>query len=217
MLLESSGGNPSSKNKSISKVLQICEKFDLSDFWRIRNPLCKRFTFRKNHFSGFIQRRLDFFFISNSLQESIKKTDILPSFCSDHSPIFISFQKNQDITLGKHFWKFNNSLIQDENYLSEMKEHIKFIINSFDTILGNNPHTQWEFLKYEIRKFTIQYSKVKAKKRREKTKTLEENLKTLESDLKNEENILQYNIQREELNMTYDEISNGIKIRSRCN
>ena len=217
MLLESSGGNPSSKNKSISKVLQICEKFHLSDIWRIRNPLCKRFTFRKNHFSGFIQRTLDFFFISNSLQESIKKTDILPSFCSDHSPIFISFQKNQDITLGKHFWKFNNSLIQDENYLSEMKEHIKFIINSFDTILENNPHTQWEFLKYEIRKFTIQYSKVKAKKRREKTKTLEENLKTLESDLKNEENILQYNIQREELNMIYDEISNGIKIRSRCN
>ena len=31
LLLESSGGNPSSKNKSISKVLQICEKFDLSD------------------------------------------------------------------------------------------------------------------------------------------------------------------------------------------
>ena len=45
----------------------------------------------------------------------------------------------------------------------------------------------------------------------------EENLKTLESDLKNEENILQYNIQREELNMIYDEISNGIKIRIRCN
>ena len=98
-----------------------------------------------------------------------------------------------------------------------MKEYIKSIINSFDTIFENNPHTQWEFLKYEIHKFTMQYSKVKAKERRKKTKTLEENLKTLESDLKNEENILQYNIQREELNMIYDEISNGIKIRSRCN
>ena len=217
LLLESSGGNPSLKNKSISKVLQICEKFDLSDIWRIRNPLCKRFTFRKNHFSGFLQRRLDFFFISNSLQESIKKTDILPSFCSDHSPIFISFQKNQDITLGKHFWKFNNSLIQDDKYLSEMKQHIKNTINSFDKIFENNPHSQWEFLKYEIRKFTMAYSKMKAKERREKTKILEENLKTLESDLNNKENIYQYNIQKEELNMIYDEISNGIKIRSQCN
>ena len=61
-----------------------------------------------------------------------------------------------------------------------MKEHIKSIINSFDTIFENNPYTQWELLKYEIRKFTMQYSKVKAKERREKTKALEENLKTFE-------------------------------------
>ena len=44
----------------------------------------KHFTFRKNHFSGFIQRRLHCIFISNSLQESVPNVDVLPSFCSDH-------------------------------------------------------------------------------------------------------------------------------------
>ena len=87
----------------------------------------------KNHFSVFIQRRLDFFFISNTLQESIKKIGILPSFCSDHSPIFTSYKNSQDISLGKYFWKFSNSLIQDDKYLSEMKEHINFNKSSFDT------------------------------------------------------------------------------------
>ena len=123
-MLEKSDEKPSLKNKSISNILQICENFDLADIWRIRNPLCKRYTFRKNPFSGFIQRRSDFFFNSNSPQKSVKQIDILPSFCSDHSPIFMSYKKSQDISLRKYFWKFNNSPMENYTYLSEMKEHI---------------------------------------------------------------------------------------------
>ena len=59
---EATGGNPVLKKKSISKVLQITEKYDLIDIWRVRNPSFTRFTFRKNHFSGFIHRRLYFLF-----------------------------------------------------------------------------------------------------------------------------------------------------------
>ena len=43
--LESLGGNPCLKKKSIAKLIQIKEKFDLCDIWRIRNPKIKRFTF----------------------------------------------------------------------------------------------------------------------------------------------------------------------------
>ena len=43
----------------------------------IRNPKLKRFTFEQQHTSGFIQRRLDYFFISNLLQESVHKIDVL--------------------------------------------------------------------------------------------------------------------------------------------
>ena len=92
-----------------------------------------------------MQRRLNSFFISNSVQESIKKIDILASFCSDHFPIFMYYKKSQDISLGKHFWKFNNSLIQDDKYLFEMKEHINFIKSSFENIFENNLHSTWEF------------------------------------------------------------------------
>ena len=40
--------------------------------WRIHNPKRKRFTIRQHHSTGFIQRQADNFFVSNSLQESIK-------------------------------------------------------------------------------------------------------------------------------------------------
>ena len=78
--LESLGRNPCLKKKSIANLIQIKEKFDLCDIWRIRNPKIKRFTFRQQHISGFIQRKLDYFFLSNLLQESVNKTDIWQLF-----------------------------------------------------------------------------------------------------------------------------------------
>ena len=63
--LEAQGVNPVLKKKSLAKLIQIKEKFDLCDIWRIRNPNTKPYTFPQQHSSGYIQRRLDFFFISN--------------------------------------------------------------------------------------------------------------------------------------------------------
>ena len=68
--LDASGGKPTIKKQTIAKLIEILETFDLSDNWRIRNPNLTRFSFRQNHFSGYIQRRLDYFFISNILQEA---------------------------------------------------------------------------------------------------------------------------------------------------
>ena len=55
------------KKKSLAKLIQLKESYDLSDIWRMRNPVTSTFTFRQKHCTGFIQRRLDYIFISNSL------------------------------------------------------------------------------------------------------------------------------------------------------
>ena len=85
--LESYGGKPTLKKKYIAKFIELKEKFDLCDIWRIRNPKTKRFTFRQKHVSVLIQRRLDHIYISNSMQVSVKNTDGLVSLLTDHSPI----------------------------------------------------------------------------------------------------------------------------------
>ena len=84
--LESLGGNPCLKMKSIAQLIQVIEKFDLCHIWRIRNPKIKRFTFWQQHISGFIQRILDYFFVSKLLQESVHKADVLAPFSIDHWP-----------------------------------------------------------------------------------------------------------------------------------
>ena len=87
---DASGGNPILK-KSLAKLIEIKETLYLRDVWRIRNPNVKHFTFRQNHVSSFIKRRLDFFLISNILQESIIKTDVVIFFYTDHSPIYFFY------------------------------------------------------------------------------------------------------------------------------
>ena len=52
--------------------MQIKEKIDLCDIRRIRNPSTKRYTFRQQYTSGYIERRLEYFFRSSVLQESVK-------------------------------------------------------------------------------------------------------------------------------------------------
>ena len=42
-----------------------------------------------------------------------------------------------------------------------MKEHIKHTKDVIDKSFSDSSQTKWEFLKYEMRKFTISYSKVK--------------------------------------------------------
>ena len=214
--LEASGGNPSFKNHSVGKLIELREKFDLNDIWRTRNPKKKRYTFRQNHASGFLQRRLDYFLISNSIQEFVIDTKILPAFLSDHSPLLISYSPYSDVEKCFGFWKFNNSLLFNETYTKSLKNFIaetKTKLHSDDFV---NSQGKWEFFKYEIRKFTIKFSKSLAQDRRKKKVNLEKKLSILENDLNNNRNLQLYNECKKELDEIYENITEGIRVRSRC-
>ena len=73
-----------------------------------------------------------------------------------------------------------------------------------------------EFLKYEIRKFTIDYSKIAAKIRKQHKIDLEQKLKNLENNLTSEKNRRLYNHYKNELETIYGHIADGIRIRSKC-
>ena len=172
---EAQGGNPTLKKTSVAKLIHIKESLELCDVCQVKNLKKKRFTFRRRHNSGFIQRRLDYFLVSNILQESIKKTDILTSVSTDHSTIFFPFSKKLEIPRGNGFWKFINSLCSNTDYTTKLKNHLKLIQK---TILKENITDEqmiWEYIKYEIRKFSIKFSTQYAKDKRTKIFILEKN------------------------------------------
>ena len=164
--LDTAGGNPTLKRKSLAKFIELKEAYDLCDIWRVRNAKVKQFTFTQQHSSGFIQRRLDYFFILNGLQEFASTADILAPISTDHSPVLFSLSKEKGTITSKGFWKYNSSLIKDQNYVNEIKDLIRNFNTKNDCDFSRQ--LKWEILKYKIRKFTIHYTKGLAEERKQK-------------------------------------------------
>ena len=68
-----------------------------------------------------LQRRLDYIFISNTLQELVTTTEILTPISTDHCAVIFSLSKGNDCLRGKGFWKFNSFITKDHNYILKSK------------------------------------------------------------------------------------------------
>ena len=147
--LDAKGGRLTLKKRSVAKLISVIERFTLVDIWRVRNQNKRRYTFCQSHQAGYLQRRLEYFFISNSLQENICETDIQVVFCTDHSTITLSLKPINNLTRGRR--KFNNSLLQNDEYLRKMKTVIVETEQQLDSEQIKDDQVRWEYLKFKIR------------------------------------------------------------------
>ena len=95
---------------------KLKESYELCDIWRVRNMKSRQFTFTQQHSSGFIQRRLDYIFISNTLQKLVTTTETLTPISTDHSPVTFFLSKGNDCLRGKGFSKFNSSQLKTKTF-----------------------------------------------------------------------------------------------------
>ena len=98
-----------------------------------------------------------------------------------------------------------------------MKNYISDILNFLNNENIKDDQVIWEYLKYEIRKFTIQYSKRLAKTLREERECLERKLKILEQNSEsNLNNNPEYYECKSQLEDIYQIQVDGIRTRSKC-
>ena len=113
-------------------------------------PKSRQYTWHSNT-KPVISCRLDYFLISNHISHLIKRCAIRPSYKSDHSLVSIAINlTNQQ--RGPGYFKFNNSLLTEDNFICKIKEAID------ETIQINkeaNPNILWELIKGNIRNNTI--------------------------------------------------------------
>lgn len=188
---------------------------DLVDIWRIRNPAIKRFTWRQK--SPIIQRRLDYWIVSDSLQDEVEKVEISTAIKTDHSAIVLKINTLNEQPRGPSFWKFNNSLLENENYVDMITENIPVWYEEIEDV--RDVRVKWDWLKYKIRYHTIKYGKQQARKRREKIRNLEKQLEIEEkvlADSPTTENLEKLENTKIEYEKTYDYIVKGSVIRSRA-
>ena len=179
--------NYKSKNNlnTHEKIYDMKESLDLVDIWRALNPDKTRYTWGG---PGLKQSRLDYFLISTDFEQHVQYADTDMSYRSDHSPVNLVLQfYNQK--KGKGTWKFNNNLLHDKDYVSQIKTCILNTVNQYSLNTENgeeiqfsiNPHIFWEILKCEIRGKTISYSSYLKKKTQSDEKELENELIDLQA------------------------------------
>ena len=173
-------GNPNLKRKSLAKLIDFKETYELCDIWRVRNTNSKRFAFTQKYSRNSIHRRFDYILISNTLREFVTMTKILTLISTDHSLVLFSLSKEKSATRGKVFWNFNSSLTKDQNYIIEIGILIRNFCPKNEFLF--NRQLKWELLIHEVRKFTIWYRKHVAKEKRQQRTPLENELKILQKN-----------------------------------
>ena len=97
---------------------------------------------------------------------------------SDHKGISIELNESNFVR-GPGYWRFNNSLLKDKDFVEKMNEVLENISKSIE----HNPIEKWEFCKLEIRDFCIEYGKEKARKNRNDLLDLLNEVRDIEKQL----------------------------------
>lgn len=178
MIPSSDSVNYVSENNIRAKqaFLEATYKYNLVDAWRRMHPDERKYTWLRNN--PLKAGRLDMFFVSDSILNSLTDVEIIPGYRTDHNAIILSIQSKQQ--RGNGMWKFNISHLNDEKYVEIVKTCIsqtlqQYAIPVYDSSVYAD-YKQYETVQlvisetlfYEtlimmIRGETIKYSKQKAR------------------------------------------------------
>ena len=214
--VDNKGGNPIQRKSVTSCIDNVQRELDLVDIWRIKNPDTKSFTWSQN--SPRIFCRLDYWLISNSLNDLVELTDIILAIRTDHDAIYLEFGSLENERKGPSYWKMNCSLLDDEEYFNDLTEKIPVWIAEGREQLSDD-RCVWDCIKYNIRDHAIFHSKRRGKQMNEKETKIQNELKNAKQAFENnpsDSNATRLNAAQEQLEMFYEEETKGIIIRARA-
>ena len=112
------------------------------------------------------------------LTNQVFQSDTIVSIAPDHKAVKLQLTIPQG-KRGPGLWKFNNSLLEDEDYIELIKANFPVIREKYLGI--GDERLKWELLKMEIRDITISFSKNKAKLLRKREQEIQNRLEILDS------------------------------------
>ena len=122
--------------------------------------------------------------IAKHFTDHVVKTETRSSIAPDHKAIFLSLKIDNAFRRGPGNWKFNNCLLEDEEYLELIKGCLPFIEEKYKDV--ESDQLLWELTKMEIRSKTIDYSKRKRKRLRDRAEIVQQKIQEIDGKICNE-------------------------------
>ena len=213
------GGAPWKPSQFSQLLLVTMEIFDLVDIQRVRHPNLKVYSYVSKALN--IKSRLDFFLIAKNLSKHVKNTGIKTSIAPDHKTVSLCLSWPDNSPRGPGFWKFNNTLLEDDNYLFKIRELLPRLRKKYDYL--EDKRLVWELIKMEIRENTISFTKRKAKAAFKREMEISKRLDELDHKMCNSDNVFdmdqilnEYENLKTEIQSIYEEKGHAAIFRSKC-
>lgn len=194
-------------NRAIVDImLEIKNTKNLVDIYRKIHPDEKIYSFT----SGNQGSRIDKIYGDNYILSKVKDIKYVYYPQSDHKGLVIDILGFHKDKWGNGFWKLNESLLEDVQYVDYITNYIKH----WETQKQRYSILEWwELLKKQIKNMTISYAKTIARKRKGKLSKLYKDLNLEESRVNVNENMIK-DMQRE-ITQLENQDKKGILIRSK--
>ena len=167
-----------------------------------------------------VSSRIDFFLVARPLTNWVLNIETKASNAPDHKAIKLTLKLLEE-KRGPGLWKFNNSLVEDEEYVKLIKENYPIIGERYREL--EDKRLRWELIKMEIRGLTIAYSKNKAKKQRKNESDLQIRLDELDKQIADSTDpeltnnaLSEKEILKQKLHFFYERKANGLILRSKA-
>jgi hypothetical protein len=166
----------------------LTSHLNLVDAWREKHPSARDYTWRRPN--GSQASRLDMFWISSDLLDSVQQVDILPFFRSDHSYVFLRITLPNMPDCGPGVWKFNTSLLGDDIFTARIRDFWRSWQDQCDSFPSLD--MWWDAGKDRLKKIMKRYSREKAVSRRARISSLENTLYHLNRRANNGDDVSQF-------------------------
>jgi exonuclease III len=163
--------------KETEALNQMISHLDIHDTWRTQHPGEKQYTWSRNH--PFTARCLDYIFTSSGLLPCTENSQIVSFHHSDHRAVLTTLAFH-DYKKGPSYWKFNNSLLKDIDYVHYINEAIEQFTQENTNL---NPNDHWELCKVRIRELSIMYCQNKQRKVRTQLQEMHTKLNRMENEV----------------------------------
>ena len=213
------GGVPWRPTAYRNLVKITMDSLDLVDIQRTRHPKLNAFSYVSKALG--VKSRIDFFLVAKHLTKFVKKVDIQTSIAPDHNTICLLLSWPDEHPRGPGFWKFNNTLLDDEEYTSKIRELYPELRKKYSDV--KDQQLFWKLMKMEIRTVTISFAKGKAQTIKKRETVIKEQLDELDKKICNSQNLdnindtlKQYDDLKKELQQHYDNKGKAAIFRSKC-